>query len=73
MFAGEINMAQNSKRFLRLHEVRHQVGLGRSAIYLKIKTGDFPSPYPLGIRAVGWLSTDVDAWIDSRITATTAA
>lgn len=62
-------MAQHSRRFLRLHEVKHQVGLGRSAIYQKIKAGDFPAAYSLGARAVGWLSEDIEAWIDSRIQA----
>lgn len=60
-------MAQQPRRFLRLDEVKHQIGLGRSAIYQKVKSGEFPAPYSLGARAVGWLSEDVEAWIDSRI------
>ncbi len=47
------------RRFLRLPEVIHISGCGRTSIYEKIKTGKFPKPYPLGARAVGWLAEDI--------------
>jgi prophage regulatory protein len=56
-----------SRRLLRLKEVQHQVGLGRSSIYDKIKRGEFPAPISLGARAVAWPSEVVSAWIDERI------
>ena len=64
-------MSQLSRRFMRLPEVKHQVGLGRTAIYQKIKTGEFPAPIPLSNDglAVGWDSEAVSAWIESRIEA----
>lgn len=64
-------MAKQDRRFLRLPDVRHQVGLGRSAIYQKIKAREFPAPYLLSPngRAVAWNSEEIDAWIDSRILA----
>jgi prophage regulatory protein len=58
-----------SRRFLRLADVKQQVGLGRSAIYQKVKSGDFPAPVNLGARAVAWVSDEVDAWVDRRIKA----
>ena len=57
----------SSRRFLRLPEVKHTVGLSRSAIYQKIKEGDFPAPVSLGERAVAWLSDEIAAWMDARI------
>ena len=58
------------RRFLRLPEVIHISGCGRTSIYEKIKKGEFPKPYSLlGARAVGWLAEDIEAWIDSRIQA----
>jgi prophage regulatory protein len=63
----------SSRRLLRLKEVQHQVGLGRSAIYDKIKRGEFPSPVSLGARAVAWPSDAIDAWIDERIAITNQA
>jgi prophage regulatory protein len=64
-------MAEQQRRFCRLHEVKYQVGLGRSAIYQKIKSGEFPAPIPLSDngRAVGWDSRAIEAWMDSRIQA----
>lgn len=51
----------------RLKKVMEQTGLGRSSIYNFIKEGIFPKPVPLGGRAVGWLATEINAWIESRI------
>ena len=59
--------APEGRRLLRLNEVRHRVGLRRSAIYLKIKRGEFPAPVRLGARAVAWPSDEIDEWIDSRV------
>lgn len=62
------NVSNNSThRFLRLAEVKHQVGLGRSAIYQKVKTGEFPAPISLGARAVAWTSDSISAWMEERI------
>jgi prophage regulatory protein len=62
-------MQMQSWRFMRLPEVQHQIGLGRSAIYQKIKAGEFPCPYSLGARAVAWNSEDIEAWMESRLSA----
>ena len=61
--------ANNSRRLLRLPEVKRFVGLGRSAIYDKIKRGEFPRPVSLGARAVAWPSDEINSWVDSRIDA----
>lgn len=60
-------MVSNSRRLIRLHEVKHLVGLGRTSIYQKIKDGSFPAPHPIGLRAVAWLESDVQSWVESRI------
>ncbi|MEE3387827.1 MULTISPECIES: AlpA family transcriptional regulator [unclassified Alcanivorax] len=54
-------------RFMRLTEVIKDTGLGRSSIYKRIAQGEFPKPVPLGGRAVGWVSDEVEAWILERI------
>ena len=54
-------------RFMRLTEVIRDTGLGRSSIYKRIAQGEFPKPVPLGGRAVGWVSDEVEAWILERI------
>ena len=52
---------------LRLKKVMEKTGLSRSTIYNYIKDKTFPKPISLGIRAVGWLESDIDEWIQSRI------
>lgn len=69
--AQHLKTAQPPIRFIRLPEVQHIVGLGRTAIYEKIKVGEFPAQYPLSTtgRAVAWLLDDIEAWIESRVRA----
>lgn len=58
---------------LRLPTVRSITGLSRSSIYLRISQGTFPRPVKLGSRAVGWLQTEIAAWVDDRIKASKEA
>jgi prophage regulatory protein len=57
-----------SERFLRLTEVQRRVPFSRSTIYLKISRGEFPPPVNIGARAVAWVESDIEKWIESRIT-----
>jgi prophage regulatory protein len=52
---------------LRLPQVISEVGLSRSAIYQRITEDSFPKSINLGGRAVGWLASDIQAWIKSRL------
>ena len=56
-------------RFLRLQEVRNRVPFGRATIYRLVASGEFPKPYALGARAVGWLESEISNWIASRVAA----
>jgi len=56
-------------RILRLPDVIERVGLKRASIYSHIAQGSFPKPISLGARAVGWLESEIDAWIALRIAA----
>jgi prophage regulatory protein len=53
-------------RFLRLAEVRVRVPVSKSTIYLWISRGEFPAPRELGGHAVGWLQSEVIAWMKAR-------
>ena len=54
---------------LRLPLVKARTGLARSTIYLRISEHTFPKPIALGARAVGWISSEIDSWVASRIEA----
>jgi prophage regulatory protein len=55
------------RRILRCPEVLARVGFKRAYLYAQIKAGKFPKPIPLGIRAVGWDSAEIEQWILGRI------
>ena len=46
-------------RLIRLPEVQHRVGLGRSTIYRWMAEGQFPKPVQLGGYAVAWAEDEV--------------
>ena len=50
-------------RLIRLPEVQHRVGLGRSTIYRWMAEGKFPKPIQLGGYSVAWAENDIDEWI----------
>jgi prophage regulatory protein len=64
-------MAEQVRQFLRFKDVKNRVGLQRSSLYAKVKSGEFPAPIPLSEhgRAVAWDSRAIEAWMDSRIQA----
>lgn len=60
-------MSEKHQRLLRLSEVRNRVPYSRSTIYQLIAEGKFPKPISIGERAVAWLESEIDAWIQARI------
>jgi prophage regulatory protein len=58
---------------LRLPAVKTSTGLSRSTIYLRVSQGTFPKPVSLGGRAVGWLSDEIQEWLQRQIEASRKA
>ncbi len=56
-----------SQRILRLPAVLSERGRSRSAHYLDIQQGLFTRPVAIGLRAVGWPSSEVAAINAARI------
>jgi prophage regulatory protein len=56
------------EEILRKPRVLAIVGLGNTSLYEAIKRGEFPAPVKLGVRAVGWRRSDLEAWLASRET-----
>ena len=54
-------------RILKLKEVLNRTGLGKTTLYMLINSADFPKQVPLGLRAVGWLESEIDTWILQKI------
>ncbi|ELA9294494.1 MULTISPECIES: AlpA family transcriptional regulator [Vibrio harveyi group] len=54
-------------RLIRLKEVMHICGLGRSSIYKFMEEGRFPKSVSLGDRAVAWVESEVEEWIEKKL------
>ncbi|MEQ5160645.1 AlpA family transcriptional regulator [Proteus terrae] len=54
-------------RLIRLKEVMSMTGLSHSYVYQLIGQGYFPQSISLGARAVAWVQSEVQQWIDSRV------
>ena len=67
-------MSRKSNKINRLPVVEDKVGLSRSSIYLRMSKGLFPQSISLGGgRAIGWLESDIDEWLEQCIAASKAA
>ena len=53
-------------KILRFPAVVERTSICRATIYNLIAAGIFPRPFRVGARAVGWMESDIDAWIESR-------
>lgn len=54
-----------NNKILRIRQVIEVTGLSRSSIYLKISRNEFPAQIKLGVRAAGWVETDIQLWISN--------
>ncbi len=63
---------------IRRKQVEARTGLSRSSIYAKLRHNpkrpndydpSFPKPVGVGSRAVGWVESEIEAWIETRIAA----
>jgi len=60
-------MAEKTVVILRRNAVEKKVGLGRSSIYAELAKNTFPKPVKLSQRSIGWIESEIDDWIASRI------
>lgn len=51
----------------RLPALIDRTGLSRSNIYHQVNQGTFPTPIKIGMRAVGWLESDIDEWLSRKV------
>jgi len=67
---------QTALTILRRNHVEARTGLSRSTIYAKLRhnpkrPGDydptFPKPVSIGPKAVGWIESELDAWLTAQV------
>ncbi|MBZ4312336.1 AlpA family transcriptional regulator, partial [Mycobacterium tuberculosis] len=58
-------MNTTNQNLIRLPEVLKRTGFGKAWIYRLISEGRFPAPVKIGVRAVAFVESEVDEWIQS--------
>jgi prophage regulatory protein len=53
-------------KVLRKPAVEQMTGLDQVTLWRRERSGDFPRRIRLGSRAVGWLESEVQIWLEKR-------
>ncbi|MDW3777640.1 AlpA family transcriptional regulator [Kluyvera cryocrescens] len=56
-----------SKTLIRLSEVCRRTGYSKAWLYRLISKQRFPKPIKIGSRAIAFVESEVDEWINQRI------
>jgi prophage regulatory protein len=52
---------------LKKPSVLNMVGMSAPTLWRRVKDKSFPQPISLGGRSVGWLQSEVNEWIKTRV------
>ena len=55
------------QEFIRLNAVKEITSLSKSTIYRLISEGEFPKQIQIGKRAVVWVRSDINDWINQKL------
>ena len=58
---------QNENPIYRLPQTEAYLGLKKTSVYKLVKEGKLKSPIRLGLRASGWLKSDLDEFLEQQI------
>ncbi|MED7820145.1 MULTISPECIES: helix-turn-helix transcriptional regulator [unclassified Francisella] len=58
-----------NRKMMRIKEVEKLTGISRTSIYRLGAKGEFPKHIKLSVNSSGWLASEVEAWLDSKIQA----
>ena len=56
-------------KILKAKQVAEEINVSVPQVYKLVSLGRFPRPIKLGKRGSGWLRTEIDAWLQSRVDA----
>ncbi|CAH3255666.1 hypothetical protein AI2602V1_1045 [Citrobacter freundii] len=56
-----------SKSLIRLPEVQRRTGYSKAWIYRLISQKRFPSSIKIGSRAIAFIESEIDEWVNQRI------
>ena len=56
-------------RILKVKQVAEEINVSVPQVYKLVSLGRFPKPIKLGERGSGWLTSEIDAWLQSKVDA----
>lgn len=56
-----------SQSLIRIDEVQRRTGYSKAWLYRIINLNRFPKPVKIGSRAIAFVESEVDEWIEQRI------
>ena len=56
-------------RILKAKQVAEEINVSVPQVYKLVSLGRFPKPIKLGERGSGWLTSEIDDWLQSRVDA----
>ena len=64
---GTIHLWSVMSRILKVKQVAKEINVSVPQVYKLVSLGRFPKPIKLGERGSGWLTSEIDAWLQSRV------
>lgn len=71
-----LTQATHELHVLRIQQVAEKLSIGKSTIYDWLNEQSprydhtFPKPIKLSAKSIGWLSSEIDAWLFNRVALT---
>lgn len=62
-----MDQAKSGIVLIRKDQLLQNIPLGASTLYEEIAQGRFPKPVKIGRRASAWLMSEVEAWLDGKL------
>ena len=59
----------SNSKILKVKQVAEEINVSVPQVYKLVSLGRFPKPIKLGERGSGWLTSEIDAWLQSRVDA----
>ena len=66
---GTIHLWSVMSRILKVKQVAEEINVSVPQVYKLVSLGRFPKPIKLGERGSGWLTSEIEAWLQSKVDA----
>lgn len=60
-------MPKSTNSLIRIREVQRRTGYSKAWIYRLLKEERFPASIKIGSRAIAFIESEIDEWINQRI------